>query len=234
MGPSRKEASHVGLGDEDRVVERMGWHVVRRPRLCDRLPHHTGVFVASDTGPVFDANGKAWRQSFGIATFVRNDITVLEQDSSFVHGTFTDHTIWPIDGRPRSAQATRILDSASNRIITIVHLHGLRDPQGKGDTPARQGQAEQVTAFVSKMSEPGDTTIVCGDLNLLPTSDTFTTLGSIGLIDLVGTSSTRTSAYRKPDRHANYLLISAPSAVKRFEIPMTPEVSDHCPLILDI
>jgi exonuclease III len=202
--------------------------------LCDRLPHHTGVFVASDTGPVFDANGKAWRKSFGIATFIRDDVTVLEQDAMFVHGTFTDHTNWPIDGRPRKAQATRVLDSAPNRIITIVHLHGLRDPQGKGDTPTRHAQAAQLTTFVSKMSKPDDITIVCGDLNLLPTSETFATLGSIGLIDLVGTSNTRTSAYPKPNRHANYLLISAPSAVKQFDIAMTPEVSDHCPLILDI
>jgi hypothetical protein len=40
--------------------------------------------------------------------------------------------------------------------------------------------------------------VVCGDLNLLPVSDTFEMLAQIGLMDLVGESDTRTSRYRKP------------------------------------
>jgi endonuclease/exonuclease/phosphatase family metal-dependent hydrolase len=78
---------------------------------------------------------------------------------------------------------------------------------------------------------PGDLVVVCGDFNLLPGSETF---GVLGLTDLVGTADTRTSHYRKPVRHASYLLVSDPAAVERFEILAAPEVSDHRALILDI
>jgi endonuclease/exonuclease/phosphatase family metal-dependent hydrolase len=75
---------------------------------------------------------------------------------------------------------------------------------------------------------------VCGDLNLLPGSETFAVLGAIGLVDLVGTADTRTSRYLKPVRHASYLLVSNPAAVRGFEVLAEPEVSDHRALLLDI
>jgi endonuclease/exonuclease/phosphatase family metal-dependent hydrolase len=77
-------------------------------------------------------------------------------------------------------------------------------------------------------------TVVCGDLNLLPDSETFGVLAGLGLADLVGECGTRTSRYRKPVRHASYLLVSDPGAVARFEILTKPEVSDHRALLLDI
>ena len=76
--------------------------------------------------------------------------------------------------------------------------------------------------------------MVCGDLNLLPDSETFAVLGAIGLIDLVGATDTRSWRYTKPIRHANYLMVSDPDAVSRFEVLTEPEVSDHRPLVLDI
>lgn len=76
--------------------------------------------------------------------------------------------------------------------------------------------------------------MVCGDLNLLPHSETFEVLRAVGLVDLVGTADARTSHYPKQVRHASYLLISDPGAVKRFEIVADPEVSDHRALVLDL
>ena len=76
--------------------------------------------------------------------------------------------------------------------------------------------------------------VVCGDLNLLPDSETFAILGDLGLTDLVGWADTRTARYTKPVRHASYLLISDPGAVRRFEIVTEPEVSDHRVLLLDL
>jgi hypothetical protein len=46
--------------------------------------------------------------------------------------------------------------------------------------------------------------VVCGDVNLLPDSETFDVLAEIGLTDLVGAADTRTSRYPKPVRHASY------------------------------
>jgi endonuclease/exonuclease/phosphatase family metal-dependent hydrolase len=95
-------------------------------------------------------------------------------------------------------------------------------------------QAKALTELVTLSRGHRDLTVVCGDLNLLPVSDTFEMLAQIGLVDLVGESDTRTSRYRKPVRHASYLLVSDPGEVARFEILTEPEVSDHRALLLDI
>lgn len=197
------------------------------------LPRHQGVFAASDAGPV-RTGGSDLHQEFGVAMFVDDRLTVIEQRAVHVHGAFVDHHEWATADRPRVAQAARVLDRTMGRVVAVVHLHGLRDPAGKGDTPARRRQAERVVEVVDTIRDPGDLTVVCGDLNLLPDSETFSLLGEIGLHDLVGRADTRTSRYEKPVRHANYLLMSAPEAVVRFETPAVPEVSDHRPLILDI
>ncbi len=199
------------------------------------LPDHQGFFVASDAGPIRLDDGSIARQDFGLAIFVRQEHPVIGQAASFVYGSFTDHgEAWAIDERPRIAQGVRLLDRAMGRTIAITHLHGLRDSTGKHDTPARIEQAERLAAMVDEAGQPGDLTVVAGDLNLLPTSATFDILGRRGLTDLVGTADTRTARYTKPVRHASYLLVSDPTAVRHFEAPATPEVSDHRPLIVDL
>lgn len=202
------------------------------------LPGHQGSFDASDAGPVdiVDEEGGwiAHRQDFGLACFVADRYPVVARLSEFVFGAFTDHERWPSNGRPRLAQGVRLLDRDGQRYVTIVQLHGLRDTAGKVDTPARHRQAERLVALIERLRRPGDLTIVCGDLNILPDSITFDLLAGIGLVDLVGRADTRTSIYTKPTRHANYLLVSDRSAVENLDIPAQPEVSDHRPLILDI
>ena len=200
-----------------------------------RLPRHQGLFLTSDAGPVRDHDGRTRRQDFGIATFVDERLAVVGHDTTFVHGSFVDHPgMWATADRPRIAHAVRVIDRDAERTITVAHLHGLRDPRGKHDTPARRAQAERLAGLVTRARGPHDMTVVCGDLNLLPDSETFGVLGAIGLVDLVGTSDTRTSRYSKPVRHADYLLVSDPDAVERFDIPAAPEVSDHRPLVLDL
>jgi endonuclease/exonuclease/phosphatase family metal-dependent hydrolase len=136
--------------------------------------------------------------------------------------------------RPRIAQGVRLWDRQLTRPVTLVHAHGLRDAAGKHDTPARQQQAERLASLVEDLREPNELTVLCGDLNLLPTSAAFGVFAEIGLTDLVGTTDTRTTRYAKPLRSANYLLISDLDQVKHFDAPLRPEVSDHRPLILEM
>ncbi len=202
--------------------------------VCNLLPTHAGSFVASDAGPVRTDDGRAHAQEFGLGLFVDPGLDTIEQRSMFVHGTFVHHDEWAIADRPRTAQAVRVVDNRTRRVVTVVHLHGLRDPAGKHDTPARRRQAERLVELVTGLRGEDDLVVVCGDFNLLPGSETLGLLREIGLTDLVGDRDTRTSRYTKPIRHANYLLVSDPDAVVHFDAPATPEVSDHRPLVLDI
>ena len=200
-----------------------------------RLPGHHGMFAVSDSGPVHDAQHRRHQQDFGLATFVSHALPLVGTRAEFVHGAYLDHhDRWPSAGRPRAALAVRVHDRRSARFVTIVNFHGLRDAHGKDDTPARRAQAERLAELVAGAREKAALTIVCGDFNLLPGSETFTILGSLDLTDLVRDADTRTSHYPKPVRHAGYLLVSDPSAVARFEIATAPEVSDHRALILDL
>jgi endonuclease/exonuclease/phosphatase family metal-dependent hydrolase len=79
--------------------------------------------------------------------------------------------------------------------------------------------------------------VVCGDLNVLPDSRLFQVLGQFGLSDLVtsrGFTDTRTSFYKKPERYADYMLVTPDVRVLSFDVVREPEVSDHCPLLLDV
>lgn len=199
------------------------------------LPDHDAWFSVSDTGPVKGPQGRTYRQHFGLGLFGRTDLARVVSHTAYVHGSYAEHPdAWPESSRPRTAQAARFYDHAHQRFVTVSHLHGLRDSSGKDDTPSRRSQAERLAALVEETREPGDLTVVGGDLNLLPDSETFTVLDGIGLTDLVGNADTRTASYAKPVRHASYLLVSEPTAVERFEVLDAPEVSDHRPLVVDL
>jgi endonuclease/exonuclease/phosphatase family metal-dependent hydrolase len=192
------------------------------------LPEHDGYFVASDAGPVTTEDGVRHVQDFGIATFVSKRLILDTVEEGFVHGECVVHREWPTGDRPRAVLATRVIGAhdARGRPATVVQLHGLRDPAGKGDTPARLEQARRLADFVTKVRVEGDVAVVAGDLNLLPDSGTFQILAAAGLTDLVGHADTRTPHYPKPVRHASYLLVSDPEAVGRFAV-LDVEVSDH-------
>lgn len=216
--------------DQDRVLPQ------RADLLADVagvLPDHQPWFTVSDVGPV-TVDNHAHRQQFGLALFARRSLVPLATRQTFVHGSFTDHgDSWPHSDRPRASQVMR-LRGPDGRTFVIGHVHGLRDSAGKADTPARLAQARRLAEVVDSMHEPGDVVVVCGDLNVLPESQTFTVLGALGLTDLVGSADTRTARYDKPVRHAGYLLVSDPAAVRRFEIVTQPEVSDHRVLLVDL
>jgi endonuclease/exonuclease/phosphatase family metal-dependent hydrolase len=115
-------------------------------------------------------------------------------------------------------------------------MHGLRDLDGKHDTPARLAQAQRFANLIQSIAEPGDRMIACGDFNVLPDSATFEVLRENGLTDLVttrGFTDTRTSHYPKPNRYADYLLVNGAVRVNAFYVVQEPEVSDHRPLLLD-
>ena len=216
--------------DPDRTLEQRAslFQDLRRA-----LPDYQAHFFTCDTGPVLCQDGVVRRQHFGIATLIAPHLPVVGSEAAFVHGKFAHHDTWPPEDRGRMAHAVRV-DGGDAGIVTVAHLHGVRMSSGKGDTPERLRQAEEVVALVSRVRGPDDLVVVAGDLNLLPDSQSFHIFGAAGLTDLVGGADTRTSAYTKASRHAGYLLVSNLGMVSTFEVLVEPEVSDHRPLIVDL
>jgi endonuclease/exonuclease/phosphatase family metal-dependent hydrolase len=199
------------------------------------LPDHDAYFAPVARGELFDGL-QSVPSEFGLATFVRRSKAVIGQAQDFVHGTFL-HDQWGPHPRARNAHGIRVFDYDAGASITIVQLHGLRDPAGKHDTPARMAQADALVAFIGKLWNGDGRLVVCGDLNVLPDSVTFEKLAKLGLADLVvgrGFTDTRTSLYEKPGRFADYILVTPDVEVSYFEPVAAPEVSDHRALVLDI
>ncbi|MBB4238042.1 endonuclease/exonuclease/phosphatase family protein [Rhizobium esperanzae] len=199
------------------------------------LPGHDGFFFPSSRGELFDGDN-AIAAEFGLATFVRKSHSIIAEGLDFVHGRFSADG-WGQHPRPRNAHCIRLFSHEQGRSVTIAHMHGLRDPAGKGDTAARLEQAAALVGLIERVWPGDEGLVVCGDFNVLPDSATFAILAGLGLSDLVtgnGLVDTRTSYYLKQGRFADYMLVTPGVKIAKFEVVEAPEVSDHRALLLDI
>lgn len=201
--------------------------------VCKALPEHNAIFCPAAQGELWEGD-KAHVSQWGLASFIHESLPVIAQHHGFVHGVYAPHDFGD-HPRSRNAHVFRVYDYVNDYPVCIAHLHGLRDLAGKQDTPARLAQANRLRELVQSVVQEGDRLVVCGDFNVLPESQTFMVLASIGLTELVtsrGHKTTRTSHYKKPERFADYMFVNKPLADARFEVITHPEVSDHCPLSL--
>ncbi|PSJ60003.1 endonuclease/exonuclease/phosphatase family protein [Kumtagia ephedrae] len=198
------------------------------------LPDHDAAFFPTSRGDLIGSDGPVGVE-FGIATYVRRSLPIIGQAVAFVHGSFSPASFGH-HPRPRNAHCLRLFDYAADHAVTIAHLHGLRTEDGKGDNAERDAQAAALARLIRSVWPGGERLVVCGDLNVLPGGRIFQVLGEFGLTDLVtsrGFAGTRTSLYRKPERFADYMLVTPDVRVLGFDVVRQPEVSDHCPLLLD-
>ena len=235
-----QEVIHSPETDKDWLIYRDGDHILPQRANFFRdvarcLPDHAGVFCPAAQGVLWDDDVEVPSQ-WGLATFVHKAFPIIGQVQGFVHKDYSprgfgDHP------RSRSAHAVRVFDKRNNRAVSVTHMHGLRDPRGKMDTPERAAQARRFLEMSRQVSQAGDLVILCGDFNVEPGSETLRILAAAGMTELVtgrGFTSTRSSHYRKPVKFADYMLINDESAVKAFDVIYDPEVSDHCPLVLGL
>ncbi|TCL75934.1 endonuclease/exonuclease/phosphatase family protein [Rhizobium sp. BK251] len=235
-----QEVTRSDAGETGWLVYRdRGLELPQRANLFEEvralLPAHDAYFAPTARGDLYDGE-RVVSSEFGLATFVRRSLPVIGQAQDFVHGGFSPDG-WGAHPRSRNAHCLRLFSYEHGFPVTVAQLHGLRDIDGKADTPARRAQADALVDLVERLWRPGERLVVCGDLNVLPDSVTFEALGKLGLIDLItsrGHTDTRTSHYSKPGRFADYMLATADVTVSRFEVVEQPEVSDHRPLLLEI
>lgn len=223
------------------------WHLYRDgtielPQRADlfaeisaALPDHDAFFCPTARGQLFEGDDLVFSE-FGLATFIRKSLPVIGQALDFVHGEFSVDG-WGDHPRARNAHCIRLFDYAQGFPFTVTQFHGLRDTAGKGDTPARQAQADAVVDLIRRVWPGNERLVVCGDFNVLPDSLTFDTLSQLGLTDLVisrGFTDTRTSHYPKDGRFADYMLVNKAVQIANFDVVASPEVSDHRALLLDM
>lgn len=235
-----QEVVHSPQSDKGWLTYRDGDHVLPQRAnffrdVCRALPDHVATFCPAAQGVLWDDDQPVPSQ-WGLATFVHKSIPVVAQAQGFVHKSYSpdgfgDHP------RSRSAHAVRVFDHTKNRAITVTQMHGLRDLNGKIDTPARATQARKLLKLSQSVTNAGDIAVICGDFNVRPDSQTLTILRDAGMSDLIADfniSTTRNSQYKKPEKFADYMLINTRDAVRDFNVVHSPEVSDHCPLILTL
>ena len=235
-----QEVVHTPETENDWLMYKDGNHILPQRANFFRdvqktLPDHIGIFCPASQGVLWHQETKIPSQ-WGLATFVRKSHPIIGQIQKFVHKSYSPYD-YGEHPRSRSAHAIKVFDYKANKPIVVAHMHGLRDLNGKMDTPERAQQAHTFMSLVNELIEQNDSLVVCGDFNVEPNSETLRILSEAGLTELVTTRTTkgtRNSHYKKESRFADYMLVNEHTNVLDFKVIFEPEVSDHCPLILTI
>lgn len=204
--------------------------------VCRLLPDHQSFFAPAMRGTLQNAGGEDVVSEHGLGLWVRRDLAVTQVLHDFVHGSYRSDG-WGAEPVPRAMQVARLEDARTGRQMIVGHFHGLRDPAGKHDTPAREVQSARAVEVFSRLWSPSVSGVLAGDFNLLPESRCLARLVEQGLTNLIdhhGITDTRTNHYTKPERFADYMLVSPDLVGADFAAPAEPAVSDHRALILTI
>ena len=167
---------------------------------------------------------------YGLLMLVKDDFEVLEEGEEFVYKERGYVHEVDVGNHARNIQYVKI--NYNNKPLTVINFHGLWNGQGKNDSDDRLLQSQNIKNFIAKTA--GDT-VLCGDFNLLPTTQSLKIIEDAGLRNLIaeyGITSTRTSHYTKPEKYADYIFVSPNLNVTEFKV-LPDEVSDHSPLLLD-
>ena len=194
------------------------------PKLLERLrtalPGHVGIYT-----PQCSPYGY-----FGLALFYRKGLSLLAFEERCVYRE--PGYVSPVD----IADHARVMHIATlgtgQGPVAILNVHGAWQPGGKGDTPERLEQSRRIVAAGAGSPHPS---ILCGDFNLLPETQSIRSLEEAGWENLVrthGIASTRTPLYGKAERFADYVFVKNGVRVRRFEV-LPDVVSDHAALSLE-
>jgi endonuclease/exonuclease/phosphatase family metal-dependent hydrolase len=168
---------------------------------------------------------------YGLLMLVRRNMTVKVEGEVFVH-KYKDYD--PGDDIGTHARNIQFITAEFNDLpLTVINFHGLWNGQGKNDTEDRLNQSEKIKEFIETLQ---GNVVLCGDFNLLPTTQSIQILEDMGLRNLIkenSITSTRTSHYTKPEKFADYAFVSPTLRVKSFAV-LPHEVSDHSPLLIEI
>jgi len=182
------------------------------------LPGHEGFFATEQTGEE------------GNAIFIKSSIGVYKVCDVFVY-RYLDAMI-DDDSSTLGRNIQAVFFSIDNQRYTIINFHGLWDCRGKIDTVDRLDQSQKIKDFIDNKAE--GKIILVGDFNLNPDAKSLSIFEDKmrNLIKDYDVSSTRSCLYKKPEKFADYVIVSKDVDVVRFEV-LQDVVSDHLPLLLE-
>lgn len=170
---------------------------------------------------------------WGLAMFIKKGHVVKEQGEWFVHKhKGHDYEREKIGHTAKNVQYVT-LEDVKGKKVTVINFHGLWNGNGKGDSPERLEQSQELLDFCKRLT---NSYVLCGDFNLLPESESLLMIERFGLRNLIrenNITSTRTSLYPKEGRFADYAFISDGVELTSFTV-LPDEVSDHAPLEIEI
>ena len=187
--------------------------------ISEVLPNHTAFFR-----PLIGDN-------YGLLMLIRKEYRVLEEGEVFVYKQKGYLSEDDAGNHARSIQYVTI--ATDTKPLMVINFHGLWNGKGKTDTEDRIQQSKNILEFTSKLD--GEY-VLCGDFNLLPDTESLKLFEAAGLRNLIKeykVSSTRTSFYKKPEKHADYIFVTKGIQVKDFKV-LPDEVSDHAPLLIEV
>lgn len=191
-----------------------------------------GLQEISNTLPNFTAYFRPHHlDNYGLLMMVRKSIDVTEEGEVYVYKEKGHIPTGDIGNHARNIQYVKF--KHNNKPYTIINFHGLWNGQGKTDSLDRITQSEKIVSFIQNISEG---IVLCGDFNLLPTTESLQMIERAGYKNLIKEykiTSTRTSHYNKPEKYADYVFVSQDVEVKNFTV-LPEEVSDHSALLIDI
>lgn len=197
--------------------------------LQKALPDFRSYFAPATSGFDFE-NSVDFPLEQGLAIFVHKFIQVKEHGDIFVYKSRNQHTkaaIWK-DSFPKSLQYINF--EINEKEFWVGNLHGIWAKEDT-DTEARLNQSEKIIEFFNSRS--GEK-ILCGDFNLSPNTKSLEILESNmkNLIKDFKITDTRGKMYKKPNKFADYILVTPGVQVTGFEVPQV-SISDHLPMILE-
>lgn len=181
------------------------------------LPDHTAYFQSNY---VF---------YFGITIFVRNTLRVIAEGTTCIYREPQYVSTEDIADHGRIMQYVTLETVVGP--LSIFNTHAAWQPGGKKDTPERLEQSERIISFTQRFSHP---LILAGDFNLSLQTRSVALIEEAGwenLIRTYGITSTRTSAYDKLEKLADYVFVKNEVNVRAFRV-LPEEVSDHAALFL--
>ena len=184
-------------------------------QIAERLPHHRFFFR-----PVVN-------NVYGLAMLVKKNIELFNEGEVTIH----ENPDYPGRAPTHQRNLQWMQCRLQEKEFMIVNTHFLWNGVGKNDSPERIQQSHKVKSFLDSVNMPK---IICGDFNLRPDTKSIEILeeNMRNLVKEYKIQSTRTSLYPKPERFADYILVSNEVIVHDFKV-LPEEVSDHAALKLE-